>query len=373
MSLFDRKKGTANPLHVESPDALSLSFDATWFDGTSSRAHAIRVDVSDGWLSIVDASGVALARHPLRHIHIDPPLGSAPRRIHLPENELIETRATRAVATLERHLRVNISSRCLYFFENHRGSIAALSLSALLVIVLFFTHALPFAARIAASRVPDEALDYLSDNALELLDRQFLQPSTLPAPHQELVRRIFTQVTGNSSNGQHYRLEIRSSKTLGANAFALPSGTIIVTDALVHLLNDDELAAVFAHEIAHIDQRHGVRLVLQNSGVFIVIGTLLGDINSLSGMAGTLPMVLIGSGYSREFEAEADLAAARYLLATRGTTAPMRSALARLLDNAANASMPYLSSHPETEERIEALLEFEKNHKPLSAGRTSDD
>ncbi|RME66839.1 MAG: peptidase M48 Ste24p, partial [Verrucomicrobia bacterium] len=152
-----------------------------------------------------------------------------------------------------------------------------------------------------------------------------------------------------------------------------PSGTIIVTDALVHLLNDDELAAVFAHEIAHIDQRHGVRLVLQNSGVFIVIGTLLGDINSLSGMAGTLPMVLIGSGYSREFEAEADLAAARYLLATRGTTAPMRSALARLLDNAANASMPYLSSHPETEERIEALLEFEKNHKPLSAGRTSDD
>ena len=45
-------------------------------------------------------------------------------------------------------------------------------------------------------------------------------------------------------------------KTVGANAFALPGGQIVVTDALVQLLSDAELQAVLAHELSHGAERH---------------------------------------------------------------------------------------------------------------------
>lgn len=50
---------------------------------------------------------------------------------------------------------------------------------------------------------------------------------------------------------------------IGANAFALPDGTLVVTDELVELAgdNDDEVLAVLAHELGHIHERHGLRLL----------------------------------------------------------------------------------------------------------------
>ncbi|MCD5401441.1 M48 family metalloprotease, partial [candidate division NPL-UPA2 bacterium] len=43
------------------------------------------------------------------------------------------------------------------------------------------------------------------------------------------------------------------------NALALPGGPVYITKALVDELNDDELAAVLGHEVAHITARHGVK------------------------------------------------------------------------------------------------------------------
>src|SRR5437764_1298137 len=65
------------------------------------------------------------------------------------------------------------------------------------------------------------------------------------------------------------RLLVRNSEQLGANALALPDGTIVVTDWMVRLvqtrdnrLDDagkDQLAAVLAHEVGHIEHRHTAR------------------------------------------------------------------------------------------------------------------
>ena len=68
---------------------------------------------------------------------------------------------------------------------------------------------------------------------------------------------------------------------LKANAFALPSGIVVLTDELEALAqHDDELSAVFAHEIGHVVHRHSMRMVIQHSASALLMLGLLGDVNS---------------------------------------------------------------------------------------------
>ena len=85
---------------------------------------------------------------------------------------------------------------------------------------------------------------------------------------------------------------------------ALPSGTLIVTDAFVMLAaNDDEIVSVLAHEAGHVEHHHGLRLVFQNSVVALVITWLVGDVSTLLAAA---PTALLQAKYSRDFERDAD-------------------------------------------------------------------
>jgi predicted Zn-dependent protease len=112
-----------------------------------------------------------------------------------------------------------------------------------------------------------------------------------------------------------YRLHFRAGpKALGPNAFALPGGDIVLTDALVELAADepDIITGVLAHELGHVRHRHGMRLALQAGMVAGVSGLLVGDFSAL--LAG-LPAWLAQADYSREFEREADLHARQMLQA----------------------------------------------------------
>ncbi len=61
-------------------------------------------------------------------------------------------------------------------------------------------------------------------------------------------------------------VEFRASPIIGANAFALPGGIVIVTDQLMQLAeHDDEILAVLAHEIGHVKHRHVLRGLPQDS------------------------------------------------------------------------------------------------------------
>ena len=63
---------------------------------------------------------------------------------------------------------------------------------------------------------------------------------------------------------------------------------------------------MLAHEIGHVRGRHAMRLVLQSSGVAVLLTALAGDAVGVTFLAVALPTMLLQSGYSRQFEAEAD-------------------------------------------------------------------
>ena len=146
---------------------------------------------------------------------------------------------------------------------------------------------------------------------------------------------------------------------MGANAFALPDGTLIVTDQLVALAgSDDEVLAVLLHELGHVRSRHGTRMLLQGSVSALFMAWYFGDVSTLLAMA---PTALIQAGYSRDMEREADDFAAR-MLRRQGLPPAL---LVDMLDKLAAAhdkgghspdSPPaWLSSHPDTAERVARL------------------
>lgn len=186
-----------------------------------------------------------------------------------------------------------------------------------------------------------------------------LTPSTLSTSEQARVRALFERVAAYAHLTHPGRIELRGGGELGANAFALPGGAVLVTDELVALASsEDELAGVLAHELGHLHHRHGVRALLQATGIGLLATGALGDQGG--GLIAAAP-ALLQLQYSRAFEREADAFARRTLREAQIDPAALARMLARL-DAAApgGAALPaYLSTHPATDERQRALEETE--------------
>jgi Zn-dependent protease with chaperone function len=198
-----------------------------------------------------------------------------------------------------------------------------------------------------------------------------LQPTEVE-PHRQLqVATRFERLRlPGADERMRFKVLFRKSDLLGANALALPSGTIVITDELVAVAkDDDEIAAVLAHEAGHVVRRHGARQLLQDSVVALCVTWYIGDISSLVALA---PTALLQANYSRELEREADRYAADTLRLNHLSPEVLARMLVRLdesrldesrLDESRDPSgeaskegmRDYLSSHPVTRERLEEL------------------
>lgn len=143
------------------------------------------------------------------------------------------------------------------------------------------------------------------------------------------------------------------------NAFATLGGHVIVTSAMIRALpNENALAWVLAHEIAHVRHRDPIRgassgLLLGLLGAFVTGESAIGDlVVGGGGMVGSL-------GFSRRREEEADAAGLPALLALYGHAGGYGEALEALqavADTAGGEPPVILASHPHLEDR-RALLD----------------
>jgi Zn-dependent protease with chaperone function len=199
-------------------------------------------------------------------------------------------------------------------WENAPRSLAATAAVLLvLVLTLFivaYRYGIPMVGRFVAERLPASVSVAVSDNMLASLDEHALRPSRVSGDRQRALTAAFLGLR-TERRAAGYRLLFRESEAFGANAVALPSGIIIVTDALINLAHDDrEILGVLAHEAGHVEHRHGMRLVLQTSVLTLVVGWVVGDFGSIIALA---PTALMQAHYSRDFEREADASAAAAL------------------------------------------------------------
>jgi len=332
---------------------------ATYFDGRTARAHQVTLAFEAG--DVVLSGGDMDRRAPVGSIVFDEELGSTPRIVRFVDGAFCEVPDHAGFAALaESH---GIQVRAVARWERSWGVVTAAALFLIVGFAIFYRFALPAMAESAADRLPPTALNALSRQTLSILDRTMFTPTELAGRRRAALMNGLDALTLPGAERPRLSLDFRKSEKLGANAVALPSGTIIATDALVELMPDDrDVLAVLAHEAGHVARRHGLRKVIQSSMVAILITWYVGDVSAL---VATAPSVLIQAQYSRDLERDADAYAADTLELNGLSVGHLANALERLAqahkgDGASTGPLSYLSSHPATAERLAWLRERTK-------------
>ena len=330
---------------------------ATWYDGQSSRAIAVRLAVEDGNLRIVFDDDAPIRQWPLEVIGINPRLGSTPRILRLPDGARVEVADSLELDAWFGHGDSRIEAFADWL-ERRRLAIAAAAAATVLAMVLFVQFGVPWLAREIAGRMPTAVERHVSGQVAALLERTYFSPSKLPATRREALQRRFRAMVEGESRSTQMRLILVHAPGIGPNAFTLPDGRIYLTDQLVGLAkSDEEVLAVLAHEAGHHVHRHGMRQAIESSSVFLLAGMLFGDVSG-SSLAVSIPAVLLESGFSRGHEEEAD-AYAFDLLRRRGQSPRAFATMMRRLsavhpEESADGATRYLSTHPPSPERIAA-------------------
>jgi predicted Zn-dependent protease len=183
-----------------------------------------------------------------------------------------------------------------------------------------------------------------------------------PAAAQAVARAVGRLVAASDDPAQTYRITILNSQAI--NAFALPSGNLYVTRGLLALADDtSEVAAVIAHEMAHVTTRHAAaraRRAEAASEVNRVVANVMQDQDAQRLALASTQLSL--ARFSQVQELEADAIGIR-TLAKAGfdpfASSRFLSSMARFADyrtmrggGGASRNPDFLSSHPSTPERI---------------------
>ena len=218
------------------------------------------------------------------------------------------------------------------------------------------------AEKFVFSKVDEELL-----SEIKLLDERFeKQGAVYHDPGLDTyLTRVGTAVSADKKL-ENVEWKFRALRDPVPNAFALPNGSIYINTGLLALLEDEnQLAAVLAHEVTHVTQRH---TYLRNRSIrkkvlAINILNTIGTWNPITGPAGLAidliatisPLMLALSvfGYSREQEKEADLEGLKYATAAGFVPEGMPNSFRAMQKDIEGEQLnSFWNDHPKLQERV---------------------
>lgn len=323
----------------------------------------------------------------IQDLRISQRVGSIPRKLTLPDQSLFETNDNDAIDSLLASS--GHSSRragLLHILETRWQWITVALVATLAIGFSTIYWGMPYASKKIAYAMPVSVNEIISGQTLDILDNSILEESTLPLERQQTIRKHFEdKLLALQSEGFNYRLHFRDMPKV-PNAFALPSGDIVITDSLVELAdNQEEIDSVLLHEIGHVVHRHGLQRVLHSSFLTVAIIMVSGDVTAVNNLAVAIPTFLLESHYSRENETESDVYAFERMIEAGIDPIYFSTIMDKMskylpkddedgedaeADNEANASnedvakketesqFKYFSTHPPSQERIDLAKEY---------------
>lgn len=164
--------------------------------------------------------------------------------------------------------------------------------------------------------------------------------------------------------GTRFPYEFRVVEDGSINAFALPGGFIYINcGALQAARSEDEVAAVLAHEIAHVSLRHGTnqasKAYIAQAGLGLV-GSLLGGrtnsgLGQVMGTIGGFGLNTLFLKYGRTAEQQADSLGMQMMRRAGYNPRGMIAFLQTIQRHSGGRSVEFLSSHPNPSNRIARL------------------
>ena len=208
---------------------------------------------------------------------------------------------------------------------------------------------------------PESAISLEQEQKIgEILIDSYLQEVTVVS--DSTVTRVIDRIYQRLLHGLEttdYDYQIYVVKNENVNAFATLGGNIVVFTGLIKYADSpEEVAAVLAHEIGHIEERHVVNKVVKELGVGLVLSILTG------GDAGFLNQILqqsVTTVFDRSQESEADDYGLELLENARIHPNSMAMIFRKIRDKYASSTietLEFLSSHPNTNKRIKKSLDY---------------
>jgi predicted Zn-dependent protease len=165
-----------------------------------------------------------------------------------------------------------------------------------------------------------------------------------------------------------YRFLVLDSPQI--NAFAAPGGFIFVTSGLLKVCrNEAELAAVLAHEVAHVALEHGLKAVRNGrfTGALLEAGADAANITTFRDSILDVTKTLVNSGYSRTTEFEADAHAVEILKAAGYAPKALVTMLESMKKSLKQGGLDFAKTHPDPDDRIANLKTVSRSSNPSSS------
>lgn len=178
----------------------------------------------------------------------------------------------------------------------------------------------------------------------------------------------------NALNHSAYKYQFTIVNDGTLNAFALPGGFVTIHSGLILKAESaDELLGVLAHEISHVEERHGVRSIVSNAGIYLLASALLGDVSGILATVSSAAPMLISQSYSRGFETDADEKSAQLMQRAKINPQGLPRFFEKMIaeekamfdkieseeaKTAYKTALTFLSTHPASEERMQHLRDL---------------
>ena len=321
---------------------------ARFYDGRTAQAHQAEVVVDGDALRILaDAREVVW---PLRDLEVELDAGEA----RVSSRRERDARLVLAVADWGALVGDRLDHRRRARRRGEIRLVGGLTATAVAV-VLFVTVGVPALSGPLARATPVSMERRMGANFEGQIGAVF--PDCQEPAAQAVLDRLGRRVAAGADSA--FDIRVRAVDAPIVNAFALPGGAVLVTDDLIHDAGSpDELAAVIAHEIAHVEKRHVMQGVWRDLGAGMLLDLVVGGGTGAGQQAVILGGQLTNLRHDRAAELEADARGQALLhkagLSSRGM-APFFARLERAAGGAElEAAAEFLASHPASGRRVRA-------------------
>ena len=137
---------------------------------------------------------------------------------------------------------------------------------------------------------------------------------------------------------------------------AIHTGLILKADS------PEEVLGVMAHELAHVEEQHSMRNLVEMVGLYALVSTFFGDVSGVAAILVNNAPFLLSMKFSRDHEHEADTVGFEYLMRANIDPRGLVSFFEKIKKESEESNLPdmddalnVLSTHPATDKRIKSL------------------
>lgn len=299
-----------------------------YYAPSSSQQNPAELRRTADTIFVIDSAGETLHQQDIKQCEVSTPLAGLPYKVLFNNGACYETLDQHSVESL---FKEHFKPSNIHFLEQHTLAIVLAVIGIPLMVFFALKFAMPFAAQQLAPKVPQSLLAKLDQQIIETLDEQVFSP-TKASP---ILRTSLSNAWSRLPNNENLTLLARHGGHIGANAFALPGGHIVVTDQLLDALkNENEILAVLSHESGHVFEYHGLRNIIHSLGTAAVISAVIGDASWIAELVLVSVPTLMGQlSYSRELEQSADEYAKGVLLTLNLPSSCLGAGLTHLVES----------------------------------------